>query len=122
MGKNPASVPATLRSFDTTQATAAPSGGVRIVYQDNWPGTVDAQGVANVEKAPSHGYYVDKNGNRVKVREGGAIPEGMTFEAGDWLKADEKPVEERAEADAPENRMLTAAPENRAADKAKKAE
>jgi hypothetical protein len=121
MGKNPASVPATLRSFDTTQATAAPSGGVRIVYQDNWPGTVDAQGVANVEKAPSHGYYVDKNGNRFKVREGGAIPEGMTFEAGDWLKADEKPVEERAEAAVPENRMEAEAPENRAV-KVKKAE
>jgi hypothetical protein len=45
----------------------------------------------------------------------------MTFEAGDWLKADDKPAEERAEAAAPENRMESEAPENRAV-KVKKAE
>lgn len=142
--KNPARVPATLHPFDTTQATSAPSGGVRVVYQDNWSGVVDAQGVATVEKAPSDGVYTDANGVRFLVRKGGNIPDGMTFTADDEaveaLDADateeesevkpetepeqeseaEPEPEERAEEAAPENRMLTAAPENRAGAKPKK--
>lgn len=62
-------------------------------------------------KAEKSGFYV-LNGMRYVINAGDVLPEGAEFQAAD------APVEERAEAEAPQNRAKKAAPENRAAKKA----
>lgn len=62
--------------------------------------------VAN-EKAPAQGVY-ELNGNRFRIREGDAIPEGGTFVTGD-----KKPAGKRARSKASENRAKPDAGENR---------
>jgi hypothetical protein len=73
-----------------------PAPGIRVIVK----------GTTAMPKAEANGVYIDKNGNRFRIREGDELPAGATMEAD---VADEA---QEAEAE-PEARDKGAAPENR---------